>query len=78
MQAALGELAYGSEAAERLRLELRSQAAKLREAEGRWESAKQAQEASKASQQALQEQLRAAEQQLERQRGLERRLSVCL
>ncbi len=76
MQAALGELAYKSEAAERLRLDVRSQAAKLREAEERCHSTEQALEASKASEQALEQRLIAAAQQAERQRDLEQRLSV--
>ena len=76
VQAALGELAYKSEAAERLRLDIRSQAAKLREAEERCHSKEQALEASKASQQALEQRLAAAMQQAERQRDLEQRLSV--
>ena len=76
LQAALGELAYKSEAAERLRLDVRSRAAKLREAEERCHSMKQALEASEASQQALEQQLTAAAQQAVRQRDLEQRLSV--
>lgn len=76
MQAALGELAYKSEAAERLRLDLRVQAAKLREAEERCHSTEQVLEASKASQQALEQRLKATAQQAERQRDLEQRLSV--
>ena len=76
LQAALGELAYKSEAAERLRLDIRSQAAKLREAEVRFHSMKQALEASEASQQALEQRLTTAAQQAERQRDLEQRLSV--
>ncbi len=78
MQAALGELAYKSETAERLRLDLRKQAAKLREAEERCNSIKQALDASEASQQAIQQEFQAALQQAEMQRGLERRLSVSI
>ena len=76
VQAALGELAYEGEAAERLRLDIRSQAAKLRKAEEQCHSTEQALEASKASQQALEQRLMAAAQQAERQRDLEQRLSV--
>ena len=76
VQAALGELAYKSEAAERLRLDLRVQAAKLREAEERCHSTEQVLEASKASQQALDQRLTATARQAERQRDLEQRLSV--
>ena len=76
LQAALGELAYKSEIAERLRLDLRGQAAKLREAEERCQSIQQVLEASEASQQALEQKLKAAGEQLEKQRGLETRLMV--
>ena len=77
LQAALGELAYKGETAERLRVDLRAQGAKTREAEGRCNSARQEAEASDARQQALQRELEAARQQLERQGRLEERLSVC-
>ena len=77
LQAALGELAYKSETAERLRMDLRAQVAKTREAEGRCDSARQEVQASNAAQQALQSELEAARQQLDRQRRLEERLSVC-
>lgn len=78
LQAALGELAYKSEIAERLRLDLRGQTAKFREAEERYQSTQQALEASEASQQALEQKLKAAGEQLEKQRGLETRLMVWL
>ena len=77
LQAALGELAYKSETAERLRMDLRAQVAKTREAEGRSDSARLEIEASNGAQLALRNELEAARQQLERQRRLEERLSVC-
>ena len=77
LQAALGELAYKSETAERLRTDLRAQVARTREAEGRCDSARQEVETLNDAQQALRSELEAARQQLERQRRLEERLSVC-
>lgn len=76
LQAALGELAYSSEAAERLRVELRASAAKLREAHEKIAAAREQQAQEETARQALQAELDALRQEQQKHSDFEGRLSV--
>ncbi|KAK9806416.1 hypothetical protein WJX73_004216 [Symbiochloris irregularis] len=71
LQSALGELAYESEAAERLRAELRALQRSLEESQGEVASAKAAQEQAVAGQQAAEAQAAAAKEALQQQKAAE-------
>lgn len=72
----MGELAYNSEAAERLRLELRASARALREAERKVDDVRQELAASMAAKQALEKDVDQIRQQLQKRDEVEACLSV--
>jgi chromosome segregation ATPase len=72
----LGELAYTSEAAERLRVELRASARALREAEDKVEQVRQELEVAVVAKQALEQELHDMRGQLQNRDEVESRLSV--
>ena len=76
MQAALGELTYQVEAAERLRVELRAASVHLAEAHARAAEAGAALAAAEAARQELERQLADERAQQAKQAGVEARLSV--
>ncbi len=76
MQAALGELAYSSEAAERLRAELRASAAKLRSAQDDIAATKRELQEGAAARQTIEAELTALKQEQQKQSDFAARLSV--